>query len=154
MNQRTNTARNVIDGIALEDPAVVGSGVSRRRNQESGDGRKRLGARGEDAAALHLEALGYEIIARNWRSRLGELDLVARDGETVVFVEVKLRYEPYDPLDAVDGRKQHRLSRLAFDFLSRHGMLAAPARFDVVGVEGRTLECVHVPDAFDSTICY
>ena len=121
---------------------------------ETGDGRKRLGARGEDAAAAHLEALGYEILARNWRSRLGELDVVARDGAVVVFVEVKLRHEPIDPLYAVDARKQRKLSQLAFDFLSRHGMLAAPARFDVVAVEGRTLECTHVPDAFDSTLDY
>jgi putative endonuclease len=119
-----------------------------------GDGRKRLGARGEDAAARHLEQLGYRIVVRNWRSRLGELDIVALDGETIVFVEVKLRYDPYDPLEAVDGRKQHRLSRLAFDFLLRHGMLDAPARFDVVAVEGRTFECTHVSDAFDSTIVY
>jgi putative endonuclease len=119
-----------------------------------GDGRKRLGARGEDAAAAHLEALGYEILARNWRSRLGELDLVARDGTVVVFVEVKLRYDPVDPLHAVDSRKQHKLSQLAFDFLARHGMLAAQARFDVVAVEGRTLACTVVRDAFDSTLDY
>jgi putative endonuclease len=119
-----------------------------------GDGRKRLGDRGESAAAEHLEASGLRIVARNWRSRIGELDLVALDGDTVVFVEVKLRYDPFDPLEAVDGRKQHKLSRLAFDFLSRHGMLGAPARFDVVAVEGRSLRCTHVTDAFDSTIDY
>jgi putative endonuclease len=119
-----------------------------------GDGRKRLGMRGEDAAVLHLETLGYEILARNWRSRLGELDVVARDGGTLVFVEVKLRYDPLNPLEAVDARKRQRLSRLAFDFLSRHCMLGRPARFDVIAVEGRTLVCTHVLYAFDSTIDY
>ena len=127
-----------------------------RRNppEPSTDGRKRLGARGEQAAAEYLEALGYEILVRNWRSRLGELDLVARDDKTVVFVEVKLRFDIYDPLEAVDARKRHKLSQLAFDFLLHHGMLAAPARFDVIGVEGRTLACTHVRDAFDSTLDY
>jgi putative endonuclease len=118
------------------------------------DGRKRLGARGEQAAAELLERLGYEILERNWRSRLGEIDLVARDGDTVVFVEVKLRVDIYDPLEAVDARKRRKLSQLAFDFLVHHGMLAAPARFDVIGVDGRTLACTHVRDAFDSTLDY
>lgn len=119
-----------------------------------GDGRKRLGTRGEDVAVGHLERLGYEILARNWRSRLGELDVVASDGDTLVFVEVKLRYDPIDPLEAVDARKQHRIARLAFDFLTRHGMLGRPARFDVIAVEGRTLACTHVLSAFDSTVEY
>jgi len=119
-----------------------------------GDGRKRLGMRGEDIAVAHLQTLGYEILARNWRSRRGELDVVARDGDTLVFVEVKLRYDPIDPLEAVDARKQQRICRLAFDFLSRHGMLGRPARFDVIAVEGRTLACTHVLYAFDSTIEY
>jgi len=114
--------------------------------------RQRLGAEGEERAARHLERAGFRIVARNWRSRLGELDIVALDGETVVFVEVKLRHEPFNALEAVDRRKQHRLSRLAFDFLKRHGMLGVSARFDVVAVEGRTLACTHVPNAFESTI--
>jgi len=81
------------------------------------DGRRRLGARGEQAAAEFLERLGYEILERNWRSRLGEIDLVARDDDIMVFVEVKLRFDIYDPLEAVDARKRHKLSQLAFDFL-------------------------------------
>ena len=120
----------------------------------SGDGRKRLGARGEQAAAEFLEALGYRILARNWRSRAGEMDIVADDRGTVVFVEVKLRFEPLDPLDAVDERKRRKLSRLAFDFLKHHAMLGRPARFDVVAVEGRTFACTHVSDAFESAIDY
>jgi putative endonuclease len=119
-----------------------------------GDRRKRLGAQGEQAAAAFLERSGFRIVARNWRSRLGELDVVAMDGDVLVFVEVKLRHEPFDGLEAVDARKQRKLSSLAFDFLLRHAMLGAPARFDVVAVEGRTLECTHVRDAFESTIGY
>jgi len=135
-----------------ETVAVAKRGVS--DGPRPGDGRNRLGMRGEDVAVGHLETLGYEILVRNWRSRIGELDVVARDGDTLVFVEVKLRYDPIDPLEAVDARKQRKLSRLAFDFLSRHGMLGLPARFDVIAVEGRTLACTHVLSAFDSTIEY
>lgn len=124
----------------------------RSRTAGGGDGRKRLGARGEDIAVRYLKGLGYEILARNWWSRFGELDVVAVDGDTLVFVEVKLRYDPIDPLEAVDARKQQRIARLAFDFLMHHGMLGRPARFDVIAVEGRTLACTHVLCAFDSTV--
>jgi putative endonuclease len=117
-----------------------------------GDARKRLGSYGEQAAAEHLVRLGLEVLARNYRTRLGEIDLVMADGDVVVFVEVKLRRGAFDPLEAVDARKQQQISRVAFDFLRRHGMLGRPARFDVVAVDGRSLECSHVTDAFDCAI--
>jgi len=118
----------------------------------SGDGRKRLGSRGEDEAERFLAAAGYRVIGRNYRCRFGEIDIVAVDGETVVFVEVKLRHHPFDPFDAVDERKQGQISRTAFDFLRRRAMLGRPVRFDVVAVEGRTFACDHVVDAFESTL--
>ncbi len=102
----------------------------------------------------YLERCGFEVLARNYRCRYGEIDLVARDGPVVVFVEVKLRYGGADPLEAVDARKQRHISRVAFDFLRRHGMLACPARFDVVAVQGATGTCLHVADAFDTTLDY
>lgn len=117
-----------------------------------GDGRKAVGARGEDAAVKFLSACGLRVLERNYRCRFGEVDIVALDGETVVFVEVKLRFDPFDPFDAVDERKQGRISRAAFDFLERRAMLDCPARFDVIAVEGRTLLCDHVVDAFESTL--
>lgn len=117
-----------------------------------GDGRKRLGGEGEDAAARFLEALGYGLVERNYRCRYGEIDLIMLDGDVVVFVEVKLRYPPFDAFEAVDARKQGKISRTAFDFLRRRGMLGRAARFDVVAVEGGTFECSHVIDAFDSTV--
>ena len=117
-----------------------------------GDGRKKLGARGEDAAVRFLCARGLRVLERNYRCRFGEIDIIALDGETVVFVEVKLRFEPVDPFEAVDARKQGQISRTAFDFLERRAMLGRPARFDVVAVEGRTLVCDHVADAFESTL--
>lgn len=97
---------------------------------------KSLGRRGEEAAARHLKRLGYKIVARGSRSSLGEIDLVAVDGRTVVFVEVKTR-ESQDaghPVEAVDAEKQRRLTRLAVAFLKQHGLLEYPVRFDIVAV--------------------
>ncbi|RMF24949.1 MAG: YraN family protein, partial [Deltaproteobacteria bacterium] len=108
------------------------------------DPRRNRGDRGEEAAARYLQRLGYKIVARNYSCRYGEVDLIALDGRTLVFIEVKLRRGRFDPLEAVDERKQRHLSRVAFDFLRRHAMLGRPARFDVVAVDGRTMECRHV----------
>ena len=116
--------------------------------------RAALAKAGEDAAAGCLVRAGLEVVERNYRCRAGELDLIALDGDCIVFVEVKLRHAPFDPLEAVDARKQRQVSRAAFDFLLRRGMLGRPARFDVVAVEARTLACEHVIDAFDSDVEY
>ncbi len=95
-----------------------------------------LAIRGEDAAASYLRRRGYRILGRRLRSDLGEIDLVALDGRTVVFVEVKTRHsaEGDHPAEAVDRAKQRRLTRLAVAYLKRHGLLESPARFDVVAV--------------------
>jgi putative endonuclease len=95
-----------------------------------------LGQRGETEAARYLQKLGYTIVARSDRGRLGELDLVAVDQRVIVFVEVKTRrsHEAGHPADAVDEDKQRRLTRLALTYLKRHGLLECPARFDVVAV--------------------
>jgi len=129
--------------------------MARQRSKAGGgSGRARLGGRGEDAAARHLEAHGLRVVERNYRCRWGEIDLVVLDGDVLVFVEVKLRYAPVDPLEAVDARKRHQISKAAFDFLQTRGMLGRTARFDVVAVEGRSLDCQHVADAFESTLEY
>ncbi len=115
-----------------------------------------LGPRGEDAAARHLQRLGYQILARGDLSKPGELDLVARDGATIVFVEVKTRRSQAagHPAEAVDTAKQRRLTRLAVTFLKRHGLLESAARFDVVAVtwpEGQRRPTIeHFPNAFDA----
>jgi len=95
-----------------------------------------LGQRGEDAAAKYLRKLGYYIIARGHRDRIGELDLVAVDGRTVVFVEVKTRTSQNagHPAEAVDNDKQRRLTRLALAYLKRHDLLEYSARFDIVAI--------------------
>jgi putative endonuclease len=119
-----------------------------------GEDRKTSGRIGEQAAVEHLIRAGLRILERNYTCRAGEVDIVAADGDVLVFVEVKLRRPPYDPLEAVDARKQRQVARAAFDFLMRRGMLGRPARFDVVAVEARSLDCIHVTDAFDSAFEY
>src|SRR4051812_49229015 len=97
---------------------------------------KSLGCRGEDAAACHLKKLGYVIVARGHRDNLGEIDLIAVDGRTVVFIEVKTRTtdDAGHPADAVDQAKQRRLTRLALSYLKRHDLLECQTRFDVIAV--------------------
>jgi putative endonuclease len=116
--------------------------------------RKRLGAEGERAAESLLRREGYRVLARNYRCPLGEIDLVALDGETVVFVEVKTRTDESfgDPLEAVGARKQRQVARVAEYYLGEHRLAEREARFDVVGVrweEGK-LVCELVRDAFDA----
>ena len=103
------------------------------------DERAAFGAYGEAAASKELIRRGYRIVERNCRSRWGELDVVAYDGETLVFVEVKARRGAQfgDPASAVDQRKQQRLVRLAQRYLA-HRRLGEPlCRFDIVVVDQR-----------------
>jgi len=114
-----------------------------------------LGRRGETAARRFLKRKGYKIVARGDCSRPGELDLVAVDGRTVVFVEVKTRrsQEAGHPAEAVDAAKQRRLTRLAVTYLKRHGLLEYPARFDVVAVTwaaGQRPQIEHFENAFEA----
>lgn len=98
------------------------------------DPRRRFGQEGEAAAEAFLIRRGYRIIARNLRSSVGELDLVAEDGPTLVFVEVKARRTGQfgGALYAVHERKQRKLIRLAAQFLARHHWSRRSCRFDVV----------------------
>jgi putative endonuclease len=95
-----------------------------------------LGQRGEREAARFLKRRGMHIVARGDKAKLGEIDLVAVDKRTVVFVEVKTRttHEAGHPADAVDKNKQRRLTRAAQGFLKRHHLEENSARFDVVAV--------------------
>lgn len=96
----------------------------------------RLGNAGERLAAKHLRSLGLRILFRSYRTPLGEIDLIARDGNTVVFVEVKTRRGTWTgpPADAVDDAKQKQLTRLALSFLKHYQLLNHRARFDVVAI--------------------
>lgn len=115
--------------------------------------RMRTGKQGEDLAAAHLEQNGYRILERNYRSVFGEVDIVAEEGDTLVFVEVKSRRsEAYgDPQLAVGPEKQRKISRAAMGYLSERGLNRRPARFDIVAVKlrpsGNTIELIR--DAFE-----
>ncbi len=118
-----------------------------------------LGKRGEDLACRELERLGYAIIARRFRVRSGELDIVARDGDTVVFVEVKARVGRAfgDAAEAVTPLKQLRLTRLANEYLMRHHLHDCPCRFDVVSIhfaardpDAAATDVVVIRNAFDA----
>ena len=95
-----------------------------------------LGARGEALAALHLVDSGMELVERNWRCRHGELDIIARDGEVVVFVEVKTRSGTGygTPAESVTYPKQQRIRRLALAWLDEQGGPWVKMRFDVVAI--------------------
>jgi putative endonuclease len=107
-----------------------------------------LGARGEDAVAAWYESNGYEIVARNWRCREGELDLIVRDGRTFVFCEVKARTSTAFglPAEAVNRQKQARLRRLAARWLDDAPTRAREIRFDVASVLNGAVEIL--PGAF------
>jgi putative endonuclease len=98
--------------------------------------KKSLGRRGEDAATRFLKRLGYRILARGLDSRLGELDIIAVDDRTIVFVEVKTRTttDAGHPTDAIDVTKQRRMTQAALGYLKSHGLLQHTARFDVVAI--------------------
>jgi len=95
-----------------------------------------LGKSGEDLACRELERRGYAIVARRFRVRSGELDIVARDGAVMVFVEVKTRAGRRfgTAAEAVTVAKQRRIALLAPEYLLRHRMSDCPCRFDVVSV--------------------
>ncbi|RUL86294.1 YraN family protein [Tautonia sociabilis] len=116
-----------------------------------------FGDRGEREAARSLRRQGMTILSRNYRTAQGEIDLIARDRETLVFVEVKTRRQG-EPAEAVTLAKQRRVTLAALHFLKRHGLLDAPrpvcCRFDIVAIVwpegwGRP-QIEHLPDAFEA----
>ena len=120
----------------------------------STDQRHLLGQAAERLAAAHLERLGYEIVARNHRTRFGEIDLVAHDGDTLVFVEVKARRAGGRPWEGITPAKRRQVRRMAASWLAevqdRPRRLAL--RFDAVGVVldrcGGLVRLDHLEDAF------
>ena len=116
---------------------------------------KQIGERGEIAAARFLERRGYDIVERNWTCKAGEADIVAKDNENLVFVEVKTRtnLEVGLPEEAVDAEKRQRYERIAAYYLADHPYVDMQVRFDVVGIlvcaPDRALIRHHI-DAFGS----
>jgi putative endonuclease len=115
-----------------------------------------FGDRGERAAEAHLRGARYVILERNYACKLGEVDLVALDGDTVVFVEVKSRSGVAfgTPFDAVTRRKRRQITRVAQHYLLRKRLTDRAVRFDVVGVwaENGELRCELIRNAFDAVL--
>ena len=99
--------------------------------------RQQLGQEGESIACAELERLGYAIIERRYRTRFGEIDVIADDGGTVVFVEVKTKTDVSfsDPVESVTRQKQRRLVSMAEQYAACHPLESTPCRFDVVTVD-------------------
>lgn len=113
--------------------------------------RQQRGQAAEEQACRHLQQQGLTLIERNYRCRLGEIDLVMRDGASTVFVEVRYRSNPGfgGGAASVDGRKQSKLIAAASHYLQQHPALAQqPARFDVVAIAPTALEWIR--DAFQA----
>jgi putative endonuclease len=114
-----------------------------------------LGEKGENVAAKFLRNKGYKIITRNYQSGIGEVDIIARDGKTLVFVEVKTRTaDDPTPEAQVNEAKQHQLTKAAKQYLTRYGHPQPPARFDVIAIvwpNNRDPQIRHTQNAFEST---
>jgi putative endonuclease len=113
-----------------------------------------LGKTGEDLACAELERRGYAIIARRYRRRGGEIDIVSRDGETMVFVEVKTRESRAFGMaaEAVTAFKRRRIAQLAAEYMARHRLFHCRCRFDVVSIhfESGRAEIEVFQNAFDA----
>jgi putative endonuclease len=112
-----------------------------------------LGSEGEGLAVEFLKKKNYKIIAKNYKTFIGEIDIIAKDGDTIVFVEVKTRANDAFglPFEAVNKGKRQKLKNLALLFLKKHPR-EAPARFDVISIVqthdgNKVIE--HITDAFE-----
>ena len=112
-----------------------------------------IGFEAENIAAKRLKKLGYEIIERNFSSRFGEIDIIARDGEYTAFVEVRYRKDNShgSGAETVDFAKQRKIKRTAEVYLAKNGGFFSPLRFDVVSISGelgKGCEVEIIKDAF------
>lgn len=116
--------------------------------------RKLLGRRGEEAAVHYLEENGYRVLNKNYSCRFGEIDMVALDRETLVFVEVRSRSSEEFGLaqESVNVRKQLKLRKLAWQYLKAEGQTGRNCRFDVIAVlfdrDGKVKRIEHIENAF------
>jgi putative endonuclease len=114
-----------------------------------------LGGRGENVAARFLRDLGYKVLIRNYKTEVGEIDIVARDGNTIVFVEVKTRVgEDVPPEEQVNDPKRHQITKAAKHYMARYGTPQPPARFDVIAIlwpPNRDPVIRHTQSAFEAT---
>jgi putative endonuclease len=119
------------------------------------DRRRHLGEFGEEVAASYLARRGHRIVERGWRCAIGEIDLVTRDGEALVFVEVRTRHAgvPGAAEESIGPAKRARLARLAYAYLAASSHDGSQWRIDVVAVEvdraGRATSINHIPSAIE-----
>lgn len=118
-----------------------------------GKNQRKVGGRYEEVAVSYLTEHGLEVLEQNYRCRMGEIDIVAREKQTYVFCEVKFRTTESagDPAEAVDRRKQATIFRVAAYYLKQHGLWEdTPCRFDVVAITGAggQTRIRWIPDAF------
>lgn len=115
--------------------------------------RLELGRFGEELALKKIKRLGYKKIIRNYRCPLGEVDLIARDGDTLVFIEIKTRRGKsiYYAKEAVDAKKKRQLSKVALAYMKSNNCCEVEARFDVVAVnvDGRRTQVEVIQNAFE-----
>lgn len=113
-----------------------------------------FGKKGEDEAVRFLKKNGYRILERNYRCKYGEIDIIAMDGETLSFIEVKTRASDRfgSPQSSVDGRKQRHITMASMSYLEEKKLGEVPARFDVVSVEaaGSGFTASVIKDAFEA----
>ena len=109
----------------------------------------KLGRAGEERAAVYLDSKGFEILERNFRCRFGEIDIIAMDGDTLCFIEVKTRRNRHFglPAEAVSGQKMLRIQRCAYTFLQRFRGEYKEIRVDIVEIMliGNTFYIRHLP---------
>lgn len=116
--------------------------------------RQRLGQSGEETVVRYLEKNGYTVLSKNYRCKIGEIDIIARDGADLVFIEVKTRsgLGYGSPAAAVTIRKQRQITRAAQWYLAEQQLFDTPARFDVISVlcgEASLQQIDHINNAFD-----
>jgi putative endonuclease len=114
--------------------------------------RQKLGKHGERLAIKKIKALGYKVLDKNYRCPLGEIDLIAQDGQYIVFVEIKTRKgRPTSyAKEAITYRKKQRLSKIALYYLKHKGLIGRKARFDVIAIciDDKSVEFEIIHDAF------
>lgn len=132
---------------------VPGERIASGDRQHRTVSKRALGQRAERQAERYLSRQGLRVVKRNYRCRLGEIDLVMHEGDTLVFVEVRLRGRTTfgDGIDSVSLHKQRRLIRAARHFLMRNlRWRHAPCRFDVIGIERASDHVTWIPNAFQA----
>ncbi len=116
--------------------------------------KRELGNKGEDAACAFLEKKGLQVLARNFHCRAGEIDVIARDGDTVAFVEVKTRRGRLfgSAAEAVTPAKRRKLTRAAMEYIDRNGLYGENFRFDIMEVypQGKCFDINHIENAFEA----